>query len=94
MRYIKEASILEDLQWALLAGIAEVRKDALWILSNIACSPEAAVAIAESPSNICSNILLEVKKKPTSIKQESILILANLLKNLTHRKDLIAALVN
>lgn len=89
LEYIKEAALLEDLQWALLAGNSNVRSEALWILSNLACSPESAVLIAESPANICSNILLEVKKRSILSKKESLLVLANLVKNLSHRRDLV-----
>ena len=45
----------------------------------MACETEAADFILESSSNICSNVMLEMKKSSIKLKLESVLCLYNLI---------------
>ena len=95
-RYLHQHKLLEHLHWVLLEGNIKHRKEAILILSNLACSPECVKVILEDPLQmITSNILLELKRQHqrVDIKKDCMYFLTNLLANTKGNVELMKVLV-
>ena len=92
MKYLTQTNLIDNIQWALAEGAQPLRNDALWIMQNLACSPDAANKILDKHTGILSNLLGEIKRKNVMLKYEAAMTLANILEHCSN-SDLIQNLI-
>ena len=77
LEYI-EQGLLDELQWVLLQTNAETRKEAIWVLQNLACS-QASVEKIFQHKCLIPNLLIEIKKHEVTNKAEAAQFFSNLI---------------
>lgn len=82
-RYIMERDLLGILARTLDNGSQDVRKQALWILQNIACGQKSADLMTRSETMIFGKIVIELTSEHPAIRTEAALCLASLFLNAT-----------
>jgi hypothetical protein len=62
LRFMQENQILKPLKWVLQTCNIAVRKDSLWVLTNLTSTSEAITAFMSSETKIVLNVIDEFKK--------------------------------
>jgi hypothetical protein len=80
-KYIKERNLLAILAEILSKGSLEMRKEALWMLQNIACGTKSADLMVRSETEILEKIMGQLKTQRAGARAEAALCLANIFHN-------------
>jgi hypothetical protein len=100
-KYIKERGLLGILAKILEKGSLEMRKEALWMLQNIACGPKSADLTLRSSTDVFQKILTQLRRPQAGPRAEAALCLANIFAHakideaaiaILHKADLFAVI--